>query len=279
MLGIMRADRTSADLATAERLAAFVVRPDGTVVGDDGTGGRLAAALPYTGRLARRVGGLVGCGDLRSIEAVGPTRLAVGITWTPAGAGTYRGVVTDEPPRVLPGALALGRVDTASSPTRCASLIAGVPGVTWSSIVTAGSRVVAAVGESEEQAHLAEVGTRLIAVLRSLEGEHATSFIRLRFEQGALVGAALGRHALVALAPTASDADLVGPVQEVRAILAQHDFSTVPEHVPPSPRAHPSTPGGVSATMPGTAPDVTTRRRARALIPSRGGTPRRSLRR
>jgi hypothetical protein len=34
----------------------FVVRPDGTVVGDDGAGGALAAALPYTGRLARRAG-------------------------------------------------------------------------------------------------------------------------------------------------------------------------------------------------------------------------------
>jgi hypothetical protein len=33
----------------------FVVRPDGTVAGDDGASGALAAALPYTGRLARRV--------------------------------------------------------------------------------------------------------------------------------------------------------------------------------------------------------------------------------
>lgn len=33
----------------------FVVRPDGTVVGSDGAAGALAAALPYTGRLARRM--------------------------------------------------------------------------------------------------------------------------------------------------------------------------------------------------------------------------------
>ncbi len=29
--------------------AEFLVRPDGTVLGDDGTCGTLAAALPYTG--------------------------------------------------------------------------------------------------------------------------------------------------------------------------------------------------------------------------------------
>lgn len=46
----------------------FVVRPDGTVMGDDGAGGALAAALPYTGRLARRMGSWstrVTCGPWR----------------------------------------------------------------------------------------------------------------------------------------------------------------------------------------------------------------------
>ena len=61
--------------------------------GDDGAAGALAAALPYTGRLARRAGELVQVGDLRALEALGTRRLTVGVTWTPAGEGTYRAVL------------------------------------------------------------------------------------------------------------------------------------------------------------------------------------------
>ena len=71
----------------------FLVRPDGSVVGDDGLSGTLAAALPYTGRLARRMGELVDAGDLRVLEAFGTEHLIVAVTWTPAGEGTFRAVV------------------------------------------------------------------------------------------------------------------------------------------------------------------------------------------
>lgn len=228
----------------------FLVRPDGTVRGDDGAAGTLAAALPYTGRLARRTGELVGAGDLRWMEAVGLRRLTVGVTWTPAGEGTYRAVVTPLPARTVPRFTVVGAVDTSAALTHCLHRLMGVEGIAWSAVVTAGARVVAAAGDSRDLRHLAEVGNRMLGILRSLEDQHATGFVRLRFEEGGLIGASLGRHALVAHAGTAGDDDLVAMIDEIRAILADHDLSAVrtepsPEDVEPEPVAevaHPAAP-------------------------------------
>ena len=208
--------------------AEFVVRPDGTVVGDDGAAGALAAALPYTGRLARRAGELVEVGDLRAMEAFGTHRLTVGVTWTPAGEGTYRAVLESAEPRAVPTFMVVGTSDTAVAVAHCVERVMAVEGVRWSSVVTAGSRVVAAAGEAAATGHLAEVGTRMLAILRSLEAQHVAGFVRLRFEQGAVVGASLGRHALVACTGATSDDQLLATIDEVRAILADRDLSTVP---------------------------------------------------
>lgn len=205
----------------------FLVRPDGTVEGDDGASGALAAALPYTGRLARRVGELVDAGDLRLMEAFGARRLTVGVTWTLAGEGTFRAVVTPLEPRLLPSFMVVGGAETSAAVTHCVDRLSAVEGVVWSSIVTADSRVIAAVGERHDLHHLAEVGNRMLAILRSLEDQHSTGFMRLRFEEGAVIGASLGRHALVAYASWAEDTDLVPMIDEIRAILADHDLAAV----------------------------------------------------
>ncbi|WP_210650784.1 hypothetical protein [Nocardioides sp. SYSU D00065] len=210
-----------------DEAAGFVVRPDGSVVGDDGADGALAAALPYTGRLARRMGELVDAGDLRLMEAFGTHRLLVGVTWTPAGEGTYRAAVTPVPAHTPPSVVVVGAVDTAAAITHCLERLSQVDGVTWSSVISAGSRVLAAHGERQELDHLAEVGNRMLAILRSLADQHATGFMRLRFEEGSLVGAALGRHALVARATSAADEDLLAMIDEIRAVLAGHDLTTV----------------------------------------------------
>lgn len=216
----------------------FLVRPDGTVRGDDGASGALAAALPYTGRLARRMGELLDAGDLRSMEAFGRQRLTVGVTWTPAGEGTYRALVMPLPPRAMPHFMVVGAVDTSAALTHCLRRLMGVDGVAWSSVVTAGSRVIAAEGDPQDLHHLAEVGNRVLAILRSLEDQHATGFMRLHFEQGAVVGASLGRHALVTYAGVTSDDELLAVIDEVRAILADHDLSAVPTEFDPEAADH-----------------------------------------
>ncbi len=205
----------------------FLVRPDGSVVGDDGVSGALAAALPYTGRLARRMGELVDAGDLRVMEAFGTEHLIVAVTWTPAGEGTFRAVVMPLAGRTVPTFTVVGAVDTSAAVSHCLNRLSRLEGVEWCSIITASSRVIGAVGERQDLHHLAEAGTRMLAILRSLQDQHATGFVRLRFEEGALVGVALGRHALVASVSSAEDHELIAMIDEIRAILADHDLSTV----------------------------------------------------
>lgn len=205
----------------------FVVRPDGTVVGSDGAAGALAAALPYTGRLARRMGELAGVGDLRGMEALGRRRLEVTVTWTPAGEGTYRARAHAVEPRVVPHFTVVGAVDTTTAVDHCLGRLMSVGEVGWSTVVTAGSRVIAARGERRDLQHLEEVGNRMLAILRSLEDQHASGFMRLRFEQGAVIGASLGRHAIVAGVGSAADGELVMIIDEIRAILASRDLASV----------------------------------------------------
>lgn len=282
--------------------AGFVVRPDGTVVGDDGAGGALAATLPYTGRLARRAGELVDLGDLRELEALGARRLTVGVTWTPAGEGTYRADLAPAEPRTVPTFMVVGGADTAATVVHCVERSTAVEGVRWSAVVTAGARVVAEAGETVEASHLADVGNRMLAILRSLEDQHVAGFVRLRFEQGALVGASLGRHALVACTDVTDDDELLVTIEEVRAILADRDLSTVPsqdapgeargtEHaadpvpevVATTPPSRPSPPPLVGARFAGAGDRESRRPRRRrlgrgALSPSPAETPRTSPR-
>lgn len=198
------------------------------------------------------MGELVEAGDLRVMEAFGVQRLTVGVTWTPAGEGTFRATVTPLVARALPSFMVVGGADTAATVTHCVNRLSAVEGVRWSSIVTAGSRVIAAVGEPQELHHLAEVGNRMLAILRSLEDQHATGFMRLRFEQGAVIGASLGRHALVALASTAEDTDLLSMIDEIRAILADHDLASVTSEFDPASVVEPEAPvaGGVAEAPP-----------------------------
>lgn len=262
----MTADHAS----SAPEAPQFLVRPDGSVTGDDGAAGTLAAALPYAGRLARRAGELVGVGDLRLLEAFGREHLIVGVTWTPAGEGTFRAVVAPLAPRTVPTFTVVGAVDPAAAVSHCLSRFAGLAGVAWGSVVTADARVVGVVGQAQDLDRLAEAGNRMLAILRSLEDRHTTGFVRLRCEDGALVGASLGRHALVAAVTSADDAALVATIDEIRAILADQDLSALPSHhdapaegpVTPAPAAGPPAPL-VGARFGGATPASRKGRRSR----------------
>ena len=284
---------TAGPMHAAQDRREFVVRPDGTVVGDDGRVGALAAALPYTGRLARRAGELLEVGELRALEAQGTHRLVVGVTWTPAGEGTYRAVLAPAEPRTLPSFMVVGGADTAATLAHCVGRVLAVEGVHWSGIVTAGSRVVATAGDGAATSLLPEVGNRMLAILRSLEDLDVAGFVRLRFEQASVVGASLGRHALVACTGDADDDGLLTTIDEVRAILADRDLATVPTQDDPT--AHPVDEGAdeVAPAAPAPPPLVGARfagagvreaRRSRrrsgrdSLSPNPTGTPRTSWR-
>ena len=111
-----------------------------------------------------------------------------------------------------------------------------VDGVAWSSIVTAGSRVIARGGGARRTCTTSpRSATGCSRILRSLEDQHATGFMRLRFEQGAVIGASLGRHALVASrSRRPRTTSCVAIIDEIRAILAGHDLASVTTEFDPS---------------------------------------------
>ena len=244
------------------RLAEFVVRADGSVRGDDASGGVLAAALPYVGRLARRVGELVDAGDLRRIETAGGVRLSVGLTWTPTGEGTYRAVMTQETPRTPPNFMVVGGADTAAAAQHCVRRVASAEGVAWSTIMGPESRIIAAGGEhASEAGHLPEIGTRVLALLREL-APHRVSYVRLQFEAGAILGAMIGRHCLFAFADGVSDDDaLLATIDEVRAILADHDLAAIPTDSPATDVVEPTPEISATRPEPRTPPPVGARYR------------------
>jgi hypothetical protein len=117
--------------------------------------------------------------------------------------------------------------------------------------------------------------------------QHVAGFVRLRYEVASVVGASLGRHALVVCTLAAGDDELLATVDEVRAILADRDLSTVPtqdvsaagevvEQVPPAQRPL------VGARFAGAGAREPRRARRRfgrgTLSPSPGETPRTSTR-
>jgi hypothetical protein len=143
--------------------------------------------------------------------------------------------------------------------------------VAWGAVVTADARVVGVAGERQEPDRLAEVGHRVLAILRSLD-QHASGFVRLRFEEGTLVGTSIGRHALVAAVTSPDDGDLLGAIDEVRAILADQDLAAVASHREPAdeplvdePAAEPPAAPAplVGARFGGSAPASRRARRAR----------------
>jgi len=170
---------------------------------------------------------------------VGTRRLTVGVTWTPAGEGTYRAVLALAEARTVPTFMVVGGADATATVIHCVDRLQSVDGVRWAGVVTAGSRVVVTAGDGAARRHLDEVGHRMLAILRSLEDQHVAGFVRLRFEQAFVVGASLGRHALVACTDETDEHALLATIDEVRAILADHDLSSVPTQDEPT-AAHPA---------------------------------------
>lgn len=208
-------------------LTTFVVRYDGSVRGDDMAGGERAAALPYLGRLALDVGHFLGAGEPVALEVLSRTRMSVQITWTQALEATFRAVMYRVPPRTPPHFTVVGGAGVGAAAAHCVQRLVAHPSVEWCGLLASDTRVVAAAGHDEAQsARLAEVGTRMLAVLRAVEASSGRTFVRIDFDGISVLGATLGRHCLFAQGSRIEE-DEVGPViDEVRAILDGHDLVT-----------------------------------------------------
>ena len=218
----------SASTASEQVLTQFVVRVDGSVRGDDLAAGTLASAMPYYGRLARRIGELVGAGEPVTVETVAATRLTVQTSWTVAGEGLFRAVVQRVAPRAVPAFTVVGGVDVNAALAHSVGQFASVPGVHWSAVLASDTRVVAAAGhDRDELHHLPEIGTRMLAVLDAIDDRPDEAFARVDLDGVSVVAATVGRrHCPFALTDRKEAAELADVLDEVRAVLAPHDLAT-----------------------------------------------------
>lgn len=217
----------------ATPLARFVVRLDGSVRGDDLAQRTVAVTMPYFGRLARRVGDLVGAGEPVSLETVAGTRLTVQMSWTMAGEGMFRTVIHPVEARVVPtftvmgGAdfTVMGGADVNAALAYCVARFGSIDGVQWSAVLTKDTRVVAGAGhDSADLHHLPEIGTRMLAILKAIDDRPGEAFARVDFDGVSVMAATVGRHCLFARTERREEAEFGPVLDEVRTILAAHDL-------------------------------------------------------
>ena len=176
-------------------------------------------------------GELVDAGDLRAWRRFGTRRLTVGVTWTPAGEGTFRAVVVPAEARTVPTFMVVVRRDATAAVVHCLERLRASTGVVWSRRRHGrvarhrrrGGGAGAAPPRRGRQPHARDPA---IAGGPARDRLHAAAV-----RAGSVVGASLGRHALVACTAAAEDDALLAMIDEIRAILADHDLSTVPTQV------------------------------------------------
>lgn len=209
----------------------FGVLIDGTVRGDDGESGRLAASLRYAARLAGQVEFLLDVGDLVELATVSREAITVRVTHDEEREMSLSVRVDTQPfrqPKVL---TVVGGADVHAALAHCIQRVRSTPGVAWTAIIADDRRVV---GASLPQAGAAvsrlwssvpNVGVRVLAVLGAIEEPLRESWVQLSFERATVLVAAVGPHCVYAVVDEVRPGPFGEALDEVRAILAPYDLS------------------------------------------------------
>ena len=129
----------------------FSVLSDGTVRGDDGESGRLAASLRYAARLAGQVEFLLDVGDLIELATVSREAITARVTHDDESEMSLSVRLDSQPfrqPKVL---TVVGGADVHAALAHCIQRVQSTPGVSWGAIVADDKRVVGASLPSRER--------------------------------------------------------------------------------------------------------------------------------
>lgn len=209
----------------------FAVLTDGTVRGDDGEGGRLAASLRYAARLAGQVEFLLDVGDLLELTTVSRTAITASITRDDAGGVGLSARLESQANRSPKVLTVVGGADVHAALAHCVQRVQSTPGVEWGAIIADDKRVVGAslpragAAVSRLWSSVPNVGVRALAVLDSIEEHLRESWVQLRFERATVLVASIGPHCLYAVVDGVKPGPFGEAVDEVRAILAPYDLS------------------------------------------------------
>ena len=235
----------------------FSISADGTVRGDDGESGRLAASLGYAARLAAQVEYLLDIGTLQELTTVSAEGITAKVVRDDAGGlGLSVAIETQQyrDPKVF---TIVGGSDLDAALLHCAQRVQQVPGVRWSAITTDDRRLVAASPPPPGPTPLgpapavANVGVRGLAVLEAIDERLRESWVRLRYTHGALLVAGVGEHCLYAVVDTVESVAFGDALDETRAVLGPFDLRSAATLPPASAAA-----GGTSQEREGRASPV-----------------------
>lgn len=209
----------------------FAVLTDGTVRGDDGEGGRLAASLRYAARLAGQVEFLLDVGPLQKLATVSEVAITAGVTRDDAG-GVGLSVRVDSQPRRRPKMLTVvGGADVHAALAHCVQRVQETRGVRWGAIIADDKRVVGASLPRAGATVLASltalptVGVRALAVLAAIDEPLRQSWVQLTYARATVLVAGVGPHCLYAVVDEVAPVPFGEAIDEVRAILSAHDLS------------------------------------------------------
>jgi hypothetical protein len=217
---------TLTDYDERERVR-FDVLPDGTVEGDDGADGHLAETLRYTCRMGSQIGALLELGELERVSTLSSLSVLARVAGVSPHVSIKVEVEAQKSSR--PRVVAVSGVTVQDAIDQALRRVTIDLATDWAAIITDDGRLVGAVhdesmgqGASE---HVLEVGVRALAVLGALDEALREIAVRLDFVRGSLLVAAIGEHALFALADKFDVSEVVRTVAGVQGLLAEVDLA------------------------------------------------------
>lgn len=256
----------------------FTVGLDGSVTGDDGAGGMLAASLRYSARLAAAVSErplAQPLGTLRQIRTTSTASLTADVLWDIGGECRLRARLGTSSVARTPSPRLASYSTGAEALAAAMGRLNRVPQARWSALIRQDLSVLAAAGEVDA-ADLPHVGVRALGVLGGLDERYHRGCVWLGFEGGTLVIASLGRHVLCVCLANVDEVSVVAVIEEVRATLAPYDLADLqipqPEPEPePQPEDEPEdTDADEDDGEPDPMPMVGARFRGAVASPPRG---------
>jgi len=212
----------SHERSPARERVRFDVHPDGTVEGDDGDDGHLAATLRYVCRMGSQIGALLELGELERVSTLSTLTLMARVSGPSPHVSIMAEVETLGTPR--PELVPAANLNVQDAIDRALRRVVIDLATDWAAIITDQSRLVGAVcdeyatrGAPES---VLEVGVRALAVLGALDESLRETAVRLDYLRGSVLVAGIGKHALYTTADKLEASEVVRTVTAVQSLLA-----------------------------------------------------------
>ncbi len=202
----------------------FGVAADGTVSGDDGTGGQLAASLRYAVRMASQVDSLTGVGDLVRLSTIGSITVIARVD--SCAGNEFALTVHVDPTTSTPSPFVKRGSDGSNGITRSLHRTQQMLDTQWCALITGDHRLVGRAMHGTDRSTsislgvLDEVGLRVLALLGAVGPDFRETGVVLDYQRSAILVVPIAEHALFAMADRFERHLVSALVNEVRSVLS-----------------------------------------------------------